>query len=588
MGVYGRLTSAGGGVPNDEEDTAHLLSPSSLSSPSPCPSSAPPSPPPSSCYVARRRRGSPLMTRVLMLSLWLILLVTQQAGVDARAAAGNIERISLGETARTITCPSATEIHPCACRVMKKGKEPGLDIVCDHADEKHVRNALDVLKKRPFTIFWMKFRNCKLQRIADYVFLGLDVRHLNIIRSNVSAIERSSLSALGSTIEALDLANNNIREVPTPALAMLKMLTFLNLNYNQIQVLNEGAFAGLSSLERLSLYENKIQHIHNNAFKDIGRKLMRLNLGKNNLDDIPTDAFHPLINLEVLDLHENRIRHIPDNAFQGLTKLDMLKLEHNLITTIQDNVFSDLSVLNSLNIEHNHIENVSDRAFAGLESNLEWLEMGNNRLDHIPSHALRPLHNLRQLDLDANKITEVKEDAFKGYGDTIKYILLDKNRITHIPPLAFVDLHSLEWLKLSHNEISTLTEDTVQPILDTVTMIDVSKNPLICNCDLLWLRRWVSNPNNKDPAEEMECVTTDQKSHSIKNLPIEEFNCPLHLTTSVAPLTQATPQITSTSRHKPSDQTYTGRTTKQPSPSSAAMLACSPVLTAVAIASTLL
>ncbi|XP_037779650.1 leucine-rich repeat-containing protein 4B-like isoform X2 [Penaeus monodon] len=555
MGVYGRLTSAGGGVPNDEEDTAHLLSTSSLSSPSPCPSSASPSPPPSSCHVARRRRGSPLMTRVLMLSLWLILLVTQQAGVDARAAAGNIERISLGETARTISCPSATEIHPCACRVMKKG----LDIVCDHADEKHVRNALDVLKKKPFTIFWMKFRNCKLQRIADYVFLGLDVRHLNIIRSNVSAIERSSLSALGSTIEALDLANNNIREVPTPALAMLKMLTFLNLNYNQIQVLNEGAFAGLSSLERLSLYENKIQHIHNNAFKDIGRKLMRLNLGKNNLDDIPTDAFHPLINLEVLDLHENRIRHIPDNAFQGLTKLDMLKLEHNLITTIQDNVFSDLSVLNSLNIEHNHIVNVSDRAFAGLESNLEWLEMGNNRLDHIPSHALRPLHNLRQLDLDANKITEVREDAFKGYGDTIKYILLDKNRITHIPALAFVDLHSLEWLKLSHNEITTLTEDTVQPILDTVTMIDVSKNPLICNCDLLWLRSWVSNPNNKDPAEEMECVTTDQKSHSIKNLPIEEFNCPLHLTTS-----------------------------KQPSPSSAAMLACSPVLTAVAIASTLL
>lgn len=495
------------------------------------------------------------MTRVLMLSLWLILLATQQAGVDARAAAGNIERISLGETARTISCPSATEIHPCACRVMKKG----LDIVCDHADEKHVRNALDVLKKKPFTIFWMKFRNCKLQRIADYVFLGLDVRHLNIIRSNVSAIERSSLSALGSTIEALDLANNNIREVPTAALAMLKMLTFLNLNYNQIQVLTEGAFAGLRSLERLSLYENKIQHIHNNAFKDIGRKLMRLNLGKNNLDDIPTDAFHPLVNLEVLDLHENRIRHIPDNAFQGLTKLDMLKLEHNLITTIQDNVFSDLSVLNSLNIEHNHIVNVSDRAFAGLESNLEWLEMGNNRLDHIPSHALRPLHNLRQLDLDANKITELSEDAFKGYGDTIKYILLDKNRITHIPPLAFVDLHSLEWLKLSHNEITTLTEDTVQPILDTVTMIDVSKNPLICNCDLLWLRRWVSNPNNKDPAEEMECVTTDQKAHNIKNLPVQEFNCPLHLTTS-----------------------------KQPSPSSAAVLACSPVLTAVAIASTLL
>ncbi|KAG0717512.1 Chondroadherin [Chionoecetes opilio] len=276
------------------------------------------------------------------------------------------------------------------------------------------------------------------------------------------------------------------------------------------------------------------------------RKLMRLNLGKNRLDYIPTDTFHPLTNLEVLDLHENRISHIPDGAFEGLRKLDMLKLEHNQIATIQANVFSDLTVLNSLNIEHNLITNISERAFAGLESNLEWLELGHNRLDHIPSHALRPLHNLRQLDLDSNRITYVQEDAFRGYGDTIKYILLDKNHITKIPPLAFMDLHSLEWLKLSHNDLTSLTEDTVQPILDTLTMIDVSRechegggaegipgpvsyNPLLCSCDLLWLRRWLSNPNNRETiitSQDHICVTEERKSHPIEHIPVDEFDCP--------------------------------------------------------------
>ncbi|XP_066937429.1 carboxypeptidase N subunit 2-like isoform X3 [Macrobrachium rosenbergii] len=529
--------------------------------------------------------SAPQMVRrsLLLAALLLLSLVQESWG----AAAGD-RKLNVAESPRVITCPSIQEIHPCTCRVISKGKESGLDIVCDHADDKHVRSALDILKRKPFTIYWMKFRNCKMPRVPDYLFLGLQVKHLNIIRSNVSTVERSSLSALGMTLQSLDLANNNIREVPTVALNTLKVLTFLNLNFNQIQVINSGAFGGLTVLERLSLYENKISHIDDNAFKGIGRKLIRLNLGKNNLDDIPTDTFHPLTNLEVLDLHENKIHHIPDGAFKGLHKLDILKLEYNLITTIQGDVFSDLGVLNSLNIEHNHIVNISDRAFAGLESHLEWLELGNNRLDHIPSHALRPLHNLRQLDLDSNKITEIQEDAFHGYGDTIKYILLDKNHISRIPPNAFRDLHSLEWLKLSHNNIKELPEETVMPILDTLTMIDVANNPLVCNCDLLWLKAWLSNPHNQDHVEsagEHICHTKDRTTHTIANLPEREFNCPPRLQ-EVVPVTQAAPQITPTRRQNATSGPIGILQTTPRAPDSASMLTCSPLLTTVAIVST--
>ncbi|XP_018014354.1 leucine-rich repeats and immunoglobulin-like domains protein 1 isoform X2 [Hyalella azteca] len=460
-------------------------------------------------------------TRWLVLVALSLVLAHTEAGAKDRNPSYALPVYSQ----KPRVCPPPKEISPCVCSVISKG----LDIVCDHSDESHIRNTLNVLKQKSVAVYWMKFRNCKLARVSDFIFMGLDVIHLNIIRSNVSVIETSSLSALGKSLESLDLASNLLSAVPTTALRSQEMLTFLNLNYNRITSLPEAAFAGMSVLQRLTLYENRIKEIHHNAFKGIPR-LTRLNLGKNLLDKIPSDSFHPLVNLEVLDIHENHIVHLPDAAFQGLTKLDMLKLEHNRIEMIQDNVFHDLSLLNSLNIEHNKIVNISDNAFNGLETNLGWLELGNNRLDHIPSHALRPLHSLRQLDLDSNSIQEMQEDAFQGYGDTLKYIILEKNHIKTIPRLAFTDLHSLEWLKIAHNEIKTIPEDTMQPILDTLRMLDLSNNPLVCSCDILWLRHWLLNPhhdsNNVESIGEHICVTPDQKFHVIKTLEEKAFNCP--------------------------------------------------------------
>ncbi|KAL7633748.1 UNVERIFIED_CONTAM: hypothetical protein RMT77_015702 [Armadillidium vulgare] len=458
----------------------------------------------------------------IILNLFLTLLI--QSNVLVYGANGDRGILARGQRNWHFTCPTIREILPCTCRVMSKG----LDILCENADANQTQNALDVLKERNFAIYWMKFRNCNLPRIKDYSFLSLDVKHLNIIRSNVSVIERSSLSALGGVLTELDLSNNNIHEIPTASFHPLKTLSFLNLNYNKITSIHANAFDGMVLLERLSLYENRIKRIDDNAFKGIGRRLARLSLGKNQLSKIPTDTFHPLKNLFVLDLKENKITHLPDGAFLGLHKLDMLKLEHNEIDSIQDKAFRDLTMLNSLSIEYNKITNISDKAFAGLENHLGWLELGHNLLDHIPPHALRPLHNLRQLDLDSNRIHVVLEDAFRGYGDTLKFLLLHNNHIENIPPLTFIDLHSLEWLKLSHNELRTLTKETISPIIDTLTYFDVSNNPLICDCEIYWLYQWLVDPNNSDNVESTDdhrCMTPDKKQHTIKFLTNDRFNC---------------------------------------------------------------
>ena len=89
----------------------------------------------------------------------------------------------------------------------------GLDIACENANEEQIKSSIDILKKDAYTIFYLKLRNCLLRKLPDYIFLGLEVIHLTIIRSNVSVIDRASLSALAGNLDMLDLANNNIPEV---------------------------------------------------------------------------------------------------------------------------------------------------------------------------------------------------------------------------------------------------------------------------------------------------------------------------------------------------------------------------------------
>ncbi|KAG7177590.1 leucine-rich repeat-containing protein 4B-like isoform X1 [Homarus americanus] len=433
--------------------------------------------------------------------------------------------VLLGEakTAAGVSCLPPNKIFPCTC----KEKSRGPSIACETSDESQIMHSLSVLKENSFVIYRLMFRNLNFPRVHDYTFLGLDVQHLTMSRTNITVVEESSLRTLAQTLETLDLSYNNLHTVPTAALEHLQNLSFLNLNYNMIKILGQAAFSGLRALERLSLYDNQMQHIEENAFSGTGDKLFRLNLGKNHLENVPN--LQALTKLQVLTLSDNRLSVIKIGSFKGLNMLDMLMLENNQIQTLEANVFSELSNLNSLNIKHNDIANISQQAFAGLEDNLEWLELGHNRLDHIPSHVLRPLNNLRQLDLDSNRIVDLPEDAFEGYGDSIKFLMLNRNNIKFILPMTFFELHSLEWLKLSHNDLQHLTEDTVQPVLDTLTMIDVSNNPLKCTCEIMWLRSWLKEfawTETYKSFAQHTCITENSRTEDILELKPDVLGCP--------------------------------------------------------------
>lgn len=71
---------------------------------------------------------------------------------------------------------------------------------------------------------------------------------------------------IGKALTQLDLSQNSLSSVPTPALKSLDRLLIFNLNHNKISAIHANAFEGMSTLEILTLYENRLTNIEANAF----------------------------------------------------------------------------------------------------------------------------------------------------------------------------------------------------------------------------------------------------------------------------------------------------------------------------------
>lgn len=90
-------------------------------------------------------------------------------------------------------CPPRTEISPCICTVKKNG----LDILCEFTDQQSITDAMSALKGKSLVIFYLKLRHNNLKKLPGFVFLGLDIHHLTIHNSSLSAVEEASLSSIG-------------------------------------------------------------------------------------------------------------------------------------------------------------------------------------------------------------------------------------------------------------------------------------------------------------------------------------------------------------------------------------------------------
>lgn len=197
-------------------------------------------------------RHTPSLQKRKYCTIWIILILGILGG-------------SVTPATRAQRCPDSSQIYPCVCNVKKNG----LDIICEHTDYNHISKAMENLKGKPVVIFYLKLRHNNLPKLHDYIFMGLEISHLNIHNSSLAVLEHSSLSSLGTKLTQLDISTNKIKIVPSAAFRNLHALLILNMNHNNITVIHDKSFIGLDTLEILLLYENQISKIEPHAFQGL-------------------------------------------------------------------------------------------------------------------------------------------------------------------------------------------------------------------------------------------------------------------------------------------------------------------------------
>ncbi|KAL3991708.1 tubulin-specific chaperone A [Sarotherodon galilaeus] len=102
----------------------------------------------------------------------------------------------------------------------------------------------------------------RLSAIKSDHFKGLvNLRHLILGNNQIHQVAPTSFDEFVSTIEDLDLSNNNLRTLPWEAIAKMTNINTLTLDHNLIDHIGAGTFTLLTKLVRLDMTSNRLQKL---------------------------------------------------------------------------------------------------------------------------------------------------------------------------------------------------------------------------------------------------------------------------------------------------------------------------------------
>ena len=143
----------------------------------------------------------------------------------------------------------------------------------------------------------------------------------------------------------------------------------------------------------------------------------------------------------------------------------------------------------SLTLHGLGIETLEDRIFQGTEDILTRLDLGQNRLQTL-GDAFRGLSQLISLDLSSNRLRKVPAGALRWLA-SLKNLNLFGNSIATIEPRDFRWVPGLLSLDISYNSMERISGQRFAG-LPKLQHLDLHQTPLVCDCELAWLRQYAS------------------------------------------------------------------------------------------------
>lgn len=371
--------------------------------------------------------------------------------------------------------------------------------------------------------------NLEELKISSFV-LNQTFNHINFVKlSRLQSLylEDNQLSYFGkpvfkglSALTKLTIRNNKFTSIPLPSVFEdLLNLTSLDMSDNNIQKITEQNLVKSKNLKQLILKENAIVEVEKDAFKGLEKSLEVLDLRLNSLNDAQLLNMAEMTSLRELNLQYNRIQVLPNGVFQNFSLLQVLSLNSNKLSNITKGSFRGLVSLKTLQLNFNSLtvetgtlldtpqlqeiyfkkqnkkllqmEWLQDAATSLLKlyldentfnktslwqairtlENLEYLSLSKCNLGYIPDFAFEQNRQLKTLNLDRNSLQVLRQETFQGLQENLKSINLELN-----------DLQTVDECVFQHFKWSLQQE---------IFPINLFENKLICNCSLLWLKKWI-------------------------------------------------------------------------------------------------
>ncbi len=219
-------------------------------------------------------------------------------------------------------------------------------------------------------------------------------------------------------LKSLDLADNNLLEIPEGSFDKLVNLEELVLDNTGINTLDKNMMSKLVSLRDLLIEKNGFTNLD---FLEDNRSIKNILFRDNKIKDI--SGVRNNTNLEMFWGGNNEVSNI--SALKGQKELNYFSMKNNKISDIS--ALKDANKLTNVYLSGNQIKDIS--ALEG-KSFLKSLELDHNRISNI--EPLKGLTNLERLYLNDNRIESF--EPLKGLVN-LRVLYLKSNLTDDYSPL---------------------------------------------------------------------------------------------------------------------------------------------------------
>uniref|UniRef100_A0A8C7LPM7 Si:ch211-191d15.2 n=1 Tax=Oncorhynchus kisutch TaxID=8019 RepID=A0A8C7LPM7_ONCKI len=181
----------------------------------------------------------------------------------------------------------------------------------------------------------------------------------------------------------------------------------------------------------------------------------------------------------------------------------VLSVARNQLCNV-DHLLRPFSSLQELSLSHNQLAHFP----RGLPPSLETLQLQKNRITYITTGALRQLGNLTRLDLEDNRIRAIQPGALLA---SLTHLDLSANCISALDLPSLNALVNLQVLKINSNCLRSVPESAFDG-LPSLHSVELANNLWVCECDILYLYRWLLNGRLK-MATDLVCAEPTHLAH---------------------------------------------------------------------------